>query len=221
MPSGRAERRSRRIESAVDENEFSLVCLGRDRIVELRGAARGVGGAHASELHGAQRREVRALPILEASVSEAPVLEKNRECVVAQGFDPSDVLVLSVSAVERRSTSDSSAPLMKMLLRLLRASRSPWLRVRARVLCRRTNDASIGEDVNVIGYDVVEQSLVMGNDEHRAIGRAHLVDTVRDRAQGIDVEARIGFVENAEGSVREAASEEFRCASSRRPRILH
>src|SRR6185369_17643242 len=46
------------------------------------------------------------------------------------------------------------------------------------------------------GNDVVEQSLVMRDQQHRALSGAQTVDTFGNRPQRIHVEARIGLVEN-------------------------
>ena len=48
----------------------------------------------------------------------------------------------------------------------------------------------------MVGLDVVEQPLVVGHDDHRPIGTAKCIDTVGHHPQGIDIEARVGFIEN-------------------------
>ena len=48
-----------------------------------------------------------------------------------------------------------------------------------------------------VGFDVVEQALIMGDDEERAVLAAQRVDAVGDDAQRVDVEAEIGLVEHA------------------------
>ena len=54
------------------------------------------------------------------------------------------------------------------------------------------------EHVDEIRHDVVEQPLVVGDHEHRALGAAQRVHAVRDDAQRVDVEARVGLVEDRE-----------------------
>ena len=58
------------------------------------------------------------------------------------------------------------------------------------------------QDVHDVGLDVVEQALVVGDHDERAVGRAQRVDAVGDDAQRVDVEAAIGLVENAEARLQ-------------------
>ena len=51
--------------------------------------------------------------------------------------------------------------------------------------------------MDVVGGDVVEQALVVGDEEHAALGRAHGVDALGDDLQRVDVEAGVGLVEDA------------------------
>src|SRR5207249_6961549 len=50
----------------------------------------------------------------------------------------------------------------------------------------------------LVRNDVVEQSLVVRDDDDCALGRAHRVDARCHELERIDVEARIGFVENGQ-----------------------
>ena len=63
----------------------------------------------------------------------------------------------------------------------------------------RADDAPASKDMDEIRFHVIEQALIMGDQQHRLVGRAHdAVDAVADRAQRIDVEAAVGFVEDGE-----------------------
>ena len=49
-----------------------------------------------------------------------------------------------------------------------------------------------------VGADVVQQALIVGDHQHRPVGRAHGVDPLGDDAQGVDVEAGVGLVQDAQ-----------------------
>ncbi len=51
--------------------------------------------------------------------------------------------------------------------------------------------------MHVVRHDVVQEALVMGDDDHGTVRRAQRVDAVGHQLQGIDVEAGIGFIEDA------------------------
>ena len=55
-----------------------------------------------------------------------------------------------------------------------------------------------------VRHHVVENTLVMGNDEETAAWRPQRIDAIGDHPQGVDVEARIGFIENCESGSRSA-----------------
>ena len=57
---------------------------------------------------------------------------------------------------------------------------------------------AVAQHVHEVRHDVVEQPLVVRDDDERALGAAHRVDAVGDDAQRVDVEARVGFVEQRE-----------------------
>src|SRR3989442_6129342 len=78
-------------------------------------------------------------------------------------------------------------PAVSVLLEVAREVRIPAL-----------NDLSVDEAVDDVRHDVVEQTLVVRDDEHRPLRAAHRVDTVRHEPQGVDVESGIGLVEDAE-----------------------
>src|SRR5690606_34456857 len=60
------------------------------------------------------------------------------------------------------------------------------------------DDAAVGEHVHAVRADVLEQALVVGDDHEGAVRGAQRVDALGDRAQGIDVQARVGLVEDRE-----------------------
>ena len=51
--------------------------------------------------------------------------------------------------------------------------------------------------MDVVGLDIIEQTLVVGDEEHAALRRAHGVDALCNDLEGIDVEAGVGLVEDA------------------------
>src|SRR4029077_8234602 len=57
------------------------------------------------------------------------------------------------------------------------------------------NDAAVDEDMDVIGQDEIEQTLIVSDDQHGAFGRTQPVDTLRDQLERIDVEPGVGLVE--------------------------
>ena len=72
------------------------------------------------------------------------------------------------------------------------------LEAQGEVLAARGDDAAVRQDVDVVGRDVVEQALVVRDEEHPEVGAELGVDALGDDAQGIDVEARVGLVEDGE-----------------------
>src|SRR6188768_3616400 len=57
------------------------------------------------------------------------------------------------------------------------------------VLAAGLDDAALGQDVDDVGLDVVQQALVVGDEEHAEVRVEHRVDALRDDAQRVDVEA--------------------------------
>src|SRR2546425_1927560 len=78
-------------------------------------------------------------------------------------------------------------PAVSVLLEVAREVRIPAL-----------YDLPVDEDVDDVRYDVVEQTLVVRDDEHRPLRASHRVDAVRHEPQGVDVESGVGLVEDAE-----------------------
>ena len=60
-----------------------------------------------------------------------------------------------------------------------------------------------------VGDDVVEQPLVVGDDEHRPVRAPQRVDAVGDDAQGVDVEARVGLVQDGERRLEDGHLEDL------------
>src|SRR2546430_15233261 len=73
-------------------------------------------------------------------------------------------------------------PAVSMLLEVSREIRIPAL-----------HDLPVDEDVDDVRHDVVEQTLVVRDDEHRPLRATHRVDAVRHEPQGIDVESGPGL----------------------------
>ena len=55
--------------------------------------------------------------------------------------------------------------------------------------------------MHAIGHDVVQQPLVVGDDHDGAVGAAQGVDAGGNRLERVDVEPRVGFVEDGQGRV--------------------
>ena len=98
------------------------------------------------------------------------------------------------------------------------ASRSPSPRVRAQILAARLHDPPPVQDVHEIGNDVVEQPLVVGHHDHGALRASHGVHPAGDGLEGVDVEPRVGLVEDRQLRVEYGHLEESRCAFSLHPR---
>ena len=62
------------------------------------------------------------------------------------------------------------------------------------------HDAAVDQDVHVVGRELVEQALVVGDEHDAELGPvlADLPDAAGDRAQGVDVEAGVGLVEDGQ-----------------------
>ena len=60
------------------------------------------------------------------------------------------------------------------------------------------DDAAVGEHVDLVRHDVIEQALVVRDHDERAVRRSHRVDAVGDHLERVDVEAGVGLVEDRE-----------------------
>ena len=58
------------------------------------------------------------------------------------------------------------------------------------------DDAAIHQHVDMIGHDIIEQALIMGDQQRGTIWPAHRIDAIGNNAQRIDVEAGIGLIEH-------------------------
>src|SRR6266446_5586099 len=113
----------------------------------------------------------------------------------------------SAFAAAKTSASRSSATVfiartstfMSCLDRLgLELGISACFEIERELLAPGLHDPALGEDVHHVGHDVIEKALVVGDDDHGALGRAEAVDAVGDGPQRIDVEPRIGLIEHRE-----------------------
>ena len=57
--------------------------------------------------------------------------------------------------------------------------------------------------MHVVGNDVFEKPLIVGDDDGAVGRRVQLVDAVGDDAQGIDIEAGVGLVENRQSRLED------------------
>ena len=64
------------------------------------------------------------------------------------------------------------------------------------ILAAALDDPALGEDVDESGRDVVQQPLVVGDQQHAEVRVEHRVDALGDDPQRVDVEARVGLVED-------------------------
>ena len=62
----------------------------------------------------------------------------------------------------------------------------------------RLHDAPFVEHVDDVGANHLEQSVVVGDDDAAALGGAQLVHTLGHDAHGVDVQTRVGLVEDGE-----------------------
>src|SRR5690606_25982297 len=72
------------------------------------------------------------------------------------------------------------------------------------------DDAAALHDVHLVGHDVVEQALVVGDDEGTEVGAAGGVDALRDDLQRVDVEAGVGLVEDRVARLEHQQLEDLR-----------
>ena len=93
-------------------------------------------------------------------------------------------------ALVRRSTSRPASRRIGRVALLLEPQRE--------LLAARLDDAALGQHVDDVGLDVVEQALVVGDEQHAQVRAELRVDALGDDAQGVDVEARVGLVEDRE-----------------------
>ena len=70
------------------------------------------------------------------------------------------------------------------------------LEAERQVLAAALDDPALGEDVDDVRGDVVQQPLVVGDQQDAEVRVEHRVDALGDDPQGVDVEARVGLVED-------------------------
>src|SRR5437773_3777410 len=61
------------------------------------------------------------------------------------------------------------------------------LQVPGQVRVAALHDSAVHEYVDEVGDHVVEETLVVGHDEHRSVRAAHRIHSICDKAQGVDV----------------------------------
>ena len=83
------------------------------------------------------------------------------------------------------------------------------LELERQLLAARAHDPPAGEHVHAVRHDVVEQALVVRDHQHRALGLAQRVHAARHDAQRVDVEARVGLVEDREARLEERHLEDL------------
>src|SRR5204862_3128913 len=98
------------------------------------------------------------------------------------------------TADSRLPTTDYRLPTLDY--RLFQPPVSPVFEFERELLAARSHDATVGEHVDEVGHDVVEQALVMGHDDRGIVGPAQHVDAGGDDFERIDVEPGVGLVEN-------------------------
>jgi hypothetical protein len=70
------------------------------------------------------------------------------------------------------------------------------------ILVAAQDDAALGHDMNLVGNDVVEQALVVGDHEHADVRTAQGVHAGGDDLERIDVETTVGLVEHRIGGLK-------------------
>src|SRR5438552_1538924 len=83
------------------------------------------------------------------------------------------------------------------------------LQVPGQVRVAALHDPAVHEDVDEVGDHVVEETLVVGHDEHRSVRAAHRVHSICDEAQGVDVKPGIRLVQDAELRLEDCHLEDF------------
>ena len=70
------------------------------------------------------------------------------------------------------------------------------LEAERQVLAAALDDPALGQHVDEVGGDVVQQALVVRDQQDAEVRVEHRVDALGDDPQGVDVEARVGLVED-------------------------
>ena len=63
--------------------------------------------------------------------------------------------------------------------------------------------------MHTIGYHIVEEPLIVGNDNNRAVHTAHRIDAVSDDSQCVDIQTRIALVENCQSRLQQFHLQNF------------
>src|SRR5215210_1791623 len=75
---------------------------------------------------------------------------------------------------------------------------APLLQRLGELLPARGHQPAVEHDVHAVGLDVPEYPLVVSDQDRRELRSAHLVDAPGDDLQSVDVEPRIGLVQDGE-----------------------
>ena len=57
--------------------------------------------------------------------------------------------------------------------------------------------------MHVVGHDVIQHALVMRDEHHRVVGRDEAVHAARHHPKSVDIETRIGFVEDGQARLEQ------------------
>ena len=79
-----------------------------------------------------------------------------------------------------------------------------FFEMKSQVRSARFNNSPIHHDVDELRFDVIQQALIMRDDQHAQIGSAQRIDAFCDNAQGIDIQTRIGLIQNGDLGLRVA-----------------
>src|SRR5262249_12438532 len=77
------------------------------------------------------------------------------------------------------------------------------------LLAARKGNPPVDQDVQEVGNDVVQESLIVRDDQHRSLRRAERVDSRSDGAQSVDVQSRVGLIQNRERRLQDGHLEDL------------
>src|SRR5690606_17582709 len=84
-----------------------------------------------------------------------------------------------------------------------------FFKVQRKVLVTRLDDLALVKHVHAIRNYVFEQTLVVRDDDHGAVRRTQGIHAFRNDLQRVDVEAGVGFVEDAEARLQKLHLKNF------------
>src|SRR5262249_19967729 len=83
------------------------------------------------------------------------------------------------------------------------------LELERELLAAGEGDSPLDQDVEEVRDDVVQEPLVVRHDDHRALRAAKLIDPRGDGAQGVDVEAGVGLVQDRQRWIEDGHLEDL------------